>query len=108
MKNLLKFVTIGLFMAISKTYAAPTVIVTTLTGAVLGWGGEGLYMNIPGTDSSQGCSVTNQLVIAYDNPRFKESVAMALQVISGGSTANITVDNCYNNRPKVLAMGVNG
>lgn len=105
----LKSIAVGaclLLGACNIANAAPALVHLTIQAAGMGWGADGMYITFAGTDTSQGCSVTNQAVILKSDPAFKESVALILSAMSIGLTPEIWLNGCYNNRPLILAMGV--
>jgi hypothetical protein len=77
----------------------------TSSSGEFGWGSEGFYFQVS-TPFSTGCPITNFAVIQSDHPLFKQNIAFILMAITTQSTLRITVNGCYNNRPKVVAVGI--
>lgn len=102
----MKHIFIALLLFGDAALSAPYYFNPTLLGGGLGWGGEGFYLDIPPTQTQQGCQVTDQIVIASTHPAYKESVAVALTIIGANLGSRITVDGCFNGRPKVVGMGL--
>lgn len=104
-----KFLAISLIFSLGvggAAYAAPAFITAPVTAVSMGWGGDGAYLTILGTDTSQGCSVTNQLVIPSTVAGYKENLAVLLTAMTSGLTEQIWVNGCYNGRPIVIGMGM--
>lgn len=108
MRNLKALIVTGLLSAsvCGAALGAPGLVSAPITAANFGWGGEGLYLTINGTDTTQGCSITNQLIISAADAQFKADVATVLTLLTTGLTSSIIVSGCYNNRPLVIAMGI--
>ena len=102
----MKYIAFIALMFSLNVQATPYYFQPKLSGGQLGWGGEGFYVDIPISETYQGCSITNQLVIKSADPNYKESVAVALSIIAVGLGSRITVDGCFNNRPRVIGMGL--
>lgn len=103
----MKKVLIGFaFLGVVQISAAQALVSPTVTSANMGWGGEGFYLNIAETVTSQGCSITNEIVLDGTNARFKESMAIILTAISMGKNPRLWVQGCYNNRSKIISAGI--
>ena len=81
-----------------------TQVVNSSSGE-FGWGSEGFYFEVSQPFVTS-CSTSNLVVLQSNHPLFKETMATVLMAITTQSSLRVTVSGCYNNRPKVVAVGI--
>lgn len=70
-----------------------------------GWGSEGFYFKVSDPFVT-GCTYSDQVVIKSSHPLFKENLVTVLMGITTQTKLSVTVKDCYNGRPDVVAVGV--
>jgi hypothetical protein len=102
-KNFIILLSIGFWPLFA--FAQYVTQAVTSNNGEFGWGSEGFYFQVS-TPFATGCSITNFVVVQSDHPLFKQNLAVILMAITTQSSMRVTVNGCYNNRPKVVAVGI--